>query len=547
LLHLLRAVAISKFAVAYPKRDVIAAANAAVEVSLPEIAGHAVRAVAASSEETAFGHLLSALTSGGADWRDIYSDVVLLHGGALTPERLVMAKLWPTGKKSSPPIWADLASDLHRLGREARVWTEWYDHVVKGSPRSDAWEAVFTDMPGPLPWHAGPEAVNAEIATRLGGLSVKEGRREDTLEILDVEPLVTRPPDAPLPPPSPATRFAYIDGQFDVVPPTTWQEAGSQAAIYHARARQLAVTLADRLTRTDAVPDLVASVGALIDILGDGIHQVQPDQLRLASRSISARARVYGHPEAQWEISAESVSAFFELADVLIDLQAFVRNELEAHENAIRQLDLTPETAAEAKTALDLVTEGILASPELISERVELAFESAAKVSDTAVDGQVKISVEGDRTLQVGNLALAVVRELAKEGETPVQIGCGQPPGRLPPEEPSFEPGKPEKRKRQPRHRGAARARAGDGEFSFEGFCRRIVARVNEKGPDKIGDAMIEAATSVIKHTPKSVPGFGALLALALADHPLFVAGGAFATTAAWIGYELRRRNRPKK
>jgi hypothetical protein len=451
--------------------------------------------------------------------------------------------------------WEKLKRELLDGNEDWYVWINWYENRLNGKVPNQALELARATIPDDA-WAHGPKIVNARIKQLIGENAVTKFdlEREENCAVSD--PPEAKRPASPLPTPSPATRFAYFNGQFDVVPPTAWQSAGNQAIIYHGRARQLAIALADRLTKTDAVPDVAGSVGALIDILGYSVDQVQPDQLRLASRSISARARVYGHPAAHWEISAESVSALFELADVLADLQAFARSELEAHENAIRQLDLTPETAAEAKTALDLVTEGILASPEIMSERVELAFESAATISDTTVDGQVKISVEGDRTLQVANLALVVARELAKEGETPVQLGDGLPPSRLPPEEPPLYPWpdayppferEPEKRKRQPRRARATRRRSATGEFPLEDFGRRIVARVNEKGPDKIGDAIIEAATSIIKHAPKSVPGIGALLALALAGHPLFVAGGAFATTAAWIGYELRRRNQSKK
>ncbi len=221
-------------------------------------------------------------------------------------------------------------------------------------------------------------------------------------------------PNALLPQPSPAARFAYIKGRFDIAPTGIWGDQEAQAGIYHARARDLASRLAERLSRTDAVPDVAGSVAALVDVLGTSVADVQPDLLRLASRSIAAKARVYGHPAAQWEISADSVSAFFELADVLVDLQSFVKTDLEAHERAVRELDLTPEKAAESKIALDMVTEAILSAPEVISERAQTAFEAAAEVSETATDRDVKVAVEGDRTLLTANLALAVARELGR-------------------------------------------------------------------------------------------------------------------------------------
>jgi cytidylate kinase len=224
------------------------------------------------------------------------------------------------------------------------------------------------------------------------------------------------PPDAPLPPPSPATRFTYANGRFDIAPSNAWRDREAQARAYHSRARTLASGLAERLSRTDAVPDLAGSVEALIDVLGESIAEVQPDLLRLASRSIAARARAYAHPAAQWEISADSVGAFFELADVLVDLQTFVRTDLEAHEQAVRELDLTPEKAADAKIALDLVTDAILSAPEVISETAQIAFEAAAEVSQTAADRDVKVAVEGDRTLLTTNLTGGSARVGARQG-----------------------------------------------------------------------------------------------------------------------------------
>ncbi|MGH6843047.1 MAG: hypothetical protein ACREDV_13345 [Methylocella sp.] len=107
---------------------------------------------------------------------------------------------------------------------------------------------------------------------------------------------------------------------------------------HHARAREIALGPANRLANT---PELAGSAGALIEVLGDDPSQLQPDQLRLTSRTIASKAKAYGHPSAQWELSVESVSTLFELADVLTNLQALAAPELEEHERAIRALDLT--------------------------------------------------------------------------------------------------------------------------------------------------------------------------------------------------------------
>jgi len=158
-----------------------------------------------------------------------------------------------------------------------------------------------------------------------------------------------RPPEDPLPPPSPATRFVVQQGIVYVVPPTAWAGREAQVATYHARARTIALSFSDKLANTDAEPELAASVHVVVDVLGDDTSQLQPDQLRLASRTIASKARAYGHPSARGELSVESVSTLFELADVLVSLQALASQELEEHERAIRALDLTEASVAEAK------------------------------------------------------------------------------------------------------------------------------------------------------------------------------------------------------
>jgi DNA-binding SARP family transcriptional activator len=348
-------------------------------------------------------------------------------------------------------------------------------------------------------------------------------------------------PAIPLPVPSPATRFVYVNGKFDVVAPVAWENNIGQAAIYHARARLLATDLAGRLEKTDALPDVAGAVSALIDVLGPTVANVQPDQLRLASRSISSKARTYGHPSAEWEISAESVSAFFELADVLTDLQSFARTEIEAHESAIRELDLTPHNVTEAKAGLDFVSEGVSATRELLSERVDIAFKSAAEVSDTASDEEVKVAVEGDRTLLTANLALAVARELGRSAEREAIVG-GPPdkPPRPPLESPPEKPEKPKRRRRAQRTAAAS-------EQSWDDFAERFMARIHKKGPDAMADATIQAAASAIKYGPKTAAALGAILIAWSVSNPLVLAGGGIAATMAWIGYELRRRNVAEK
>jgi hypothetical protein len=336
------------------------------------------------------------------------------------------------------------------------------------------------------------------------------------------------PPSKPLPTPGPATRFAVTGGRIDIVPPDAWRSQRDQAAVYHARARKLAVDLADRLASTDAVPDVAASVAALTDVLGERLEDVQPDQLRLASRSIAARARTYGHPNAHWEITPDSVSAIFELADLLVDLQSFARTNIEANERAIRELDLTTRQATAAKIALDELSEALETIPEVVTERVQATFTNATLLSDTPANMDVKLAVESERILLTENLSLSIARSLGGTGE-------GKPPTD---NEPS--PERPERPRKRPRKRSSSGAA-----LTWDDFKDRLLSRLQKKAPEAIADAALHAAVSTVKHSPKTVAGLGAVIVLWSTTTPIAL-GGTLALTLAWLGYLLANRKRPK-
>jgi hypothetical protein len=295
-------------------------------------------------------------------------------------------------------------------------------------------------------------------------------------------------------------------------PPTAWAGREAQVAAYHARARTIASGLAVRLANTDAAPEVSGSVNALFDVLGDDPGQLQPDQLRLASRTIGSKARAYGHPSAQWELSVESVSALFELAELLVSLQALARPDLDEHERAIRALDLTEASVAEAKEGLDLVAEAIAAAPEIVSKLVSVAFEASVAASDNAADKSVQITIEGDRILLTENLALVLAQELAK----PMAKAEG---GRAasPSANNIIQKGPPKQRKNS-KTRGQLKTTRGrtirvvPDERSWEDLKGRYIARLEAKAPEALADATLDAATSTIKHLPKTIPVLAGLV-----------------------------------
>ena len=83
----------------------------------------------------------------------VLRDAQALNDGWLKPEDLAADKLWIRdhrfgAEREKVPTWAidewsELRSALQRLGEHWSVWIDWYEHVVEGSPRGEAWEAAF--------------------------------------------------------------------------------------------------------------------------------------------------------------------------------------------------------------------------------------------------------------------------------------------------------------------------------------------------------------------------------------------------------------------
>jgi hypothetical protein len=353
------------------------------------------------------------------------------------------------------------------------------------------------------------------------------------------EVLLPNPPGAALPSQSPATRFAVRDGRVDVLPFEAWVD-DKRVAAFHARACEVATQLAERLANSNAEPKLATAISAVLDVLGSDAAHLQPDQVRLASRSISAKARAYGHPSAAGEISVESVSLLFELSDVLVDLQAFAVDELTKHERAIRQLGLSAADVVEVKRALDELAELVNVSPEIVTERVSVAIAAEARASDSASDEGVQRDIEGGRLLLAENLAIAVARHLSQTQEDAlVPLG----PIHATQEKAEVVPARP--LSKQPARSGAERKLTSPKRPpEWSDFKERLLERIHKKGPDKIADATLDAVSSVIRHAPKSIPTLGAAIVAIVIGNPVLAISGGLGLTVAWVAYDIWRKKR---
>jgi hypothetical protein len=205
ILLLFRATAVSRFVAMNPYRKIAEAAAAAAAAAEREVfASDAAVSAAVAAGDAARAAVFAAIAEGepGSDkheanrlvasdaaaaaYRDadafgsanVTIDAHALYHGQIIPERLARLPLWREKLIGTPATihaaWQGLAGQLLKLGEHWHVWIAWYHGVALGSPpmpeQSEAWEASFTDVPGPLPWDDGPEAVNNEIAKRLQDL-----------------------------------------------------------------------------------------------------------------------------------------------------------------------------------------------------------------------------------------------------------------------------------------------------------------------------------------------------------------------------------------
>lgn len=196
MLSIFRATAIARFAARYPNHPTALAAAGArqhAEATARRSSGSSARAAAAAAAAVAASTARASAEYAAAAnsallwdfryeeptiWTAIEKDVQALFNGTLTAEQLAVSTLWAPGtlSVSAGAKWMEQSQRLLVLGGHWQVWIDWYNGLAVERPalgRSEAEDAVYTDLPGELPWDYGAEAVNLEIAQRLAKLSVE--------------------------------------------------------------------------------------------------------------------------------------------------------------------------------------------------------------------------------------------------------------------------------------------------------------------------------------------------------------------------------------
>jgi hypothetical protein len=286
LLGVLRGLANLRFAAMYQTGQPIYVAGEDANTSFTKVGSGidaAIKAATAAARSPSPDRVAAAVAAtirAGEDERDVRAavlgDAQALHEGSTTPGHLAAHKLWILDRQLGEegeiaPTWAieawrQIAGNLMGVaGAHWSVWTDWYDHLIMGSPWSEAWEAAFTSVEA---WRDDPEEVNAEIARRL----------DEIATIAAPQPITEAPPD--LHPVEgvigPITIVERPDGRIGVDPGSLPVFPPSMSPDDHARVLSACRSRGDQLRRTAGMPtfngrsDYAEALAAYVEWLPDG-------------------------------------------------------------------------------------------------------------------------------------------------------------------------------------------------------------------------------------------------------------------------------------
>ena len=444
-------------------------------------------------------------------WNGVNADIEFLQNSNDEPRttaRLLLGKkLWPSDQNgNSPPDWIQdslhsLEENLTKFDDNWHVWIEWYRQILHGklgwrlNPKNAEVLMVRIATQDIEFWEQGATLVNAEIAEWLA-----EFREEEKLNQL-------QPPEQALGANKAATGFIFENGKIDTVPPNAWENDLERAERIRESALRIAKKLHEQFLNSNAEPHLAANISVGMGVLMRPVSDIHPDELRLFAQSISAIARTYGHPNAEWELSAEAVENLFKFSTVLEDLQGIVKSDLQSNAEAIRALDIMPEHLEQAKSVNNDLQLAITALNPLFTKKAAKAYHNAAILSENALSQNVQIMIEGERILVTENLVLAIAREVAKSDAQSV-FKSTRPPS---------------------------------DHFAEDGDWMTLVERFKD---ELAKDLPEELAKNLKKDPAKSIAYLGGvLIASVVALGPLITATSITAA-AAWLTYLLRKKLR---
>lgn len=500
-----RAMFISWAARKYPAHDMASTAKAAAEAVNAIPNANATPSVTASAAASAAAS--TPANSHAEFWTSINEDCEILLGyGPLDPAalRLIAQVLWSARTEGLPfPEWvSEAVTTLERallaIDGNWHVWIDWYRHILHTHP---CWElraenaerlTVRIAEQNEQFWEKSPKAVNAVIAEWLATL-----REDEAKEIAA--------PEQPLGSDRAATSFIFAGGKIDTAAPTAWADDTEIAESLRKAALDIARELQQRFLSSNAEPKLSASISKGVDVLDRPVSSIQPDELRLFAQSISAKARAYGHQNAEWELSVDTVEGLFRFSSLLEDLQGIVKSDLQQNAEDIRALEITPEHLKQAKAISDDFQQAVGTSSSLFTKNAEEIFQTAATISDNAPTQKVQIQVEGERILISENLARALAREIPTM--TAIEVF------------------------------GEKSTENNNSAKNLPEFGHRFIKQLLETPPE-------EVAVAVARDPIKSFGVISAAFIAAAATLGPIITATSITVTAAWLSFNLRKKIR---
>jgi hypothetical protein len=463
----------------------------------------------------------------------VTADVSHLRSG-LEPGELALRPLWENAYGSAindlQAIWSGFALTLLTLGRDWDVWTSWYEDRLHGRPADEEKELARLTLPEEM-WKD-PAVANAEIKRRFAEIDAQR-RREFPAETIEGPEVA--PPMEPLAPDAAATRFQVTAGIIDVAPPSLPADF-DRARTYHAEATRLTFDLAERLAMTDAVPALAGTVEGLLLVLTRDTGELQPDQLRLAGHGITAIARAYGHPAAEFEITPDSVAALFRLNSVLDDLQTFFPAFLAENRRQIAEQNLSLDEVAEVRAASDRIGEILASADAPVGSGVVETYKAGRILSENLPDERRRAEVEGERVLVTQNLANTLARGVADSALSKVPARGALDSAPVSPKAPK-RPGSAAPPK-SPQRRAPAVVP------SWSETLAETEILIRKGFPKKIAPAALDALASTVRHAPKSITAIAMTVVGVAITYPLLFGLPGLGVPLSWIIYKVWRKSR---
>jgi hypothetical protein len=374
-----------------------AAAYAARTAAAADAAAYAARTVAAADAA-------DAADAAAADAR-------LLATGAIDLSTLLASPLWP---ETTPPALPDALRDdwaklRARLPREDdwQIWIDWYEGLLRGGARDEAYETVFADVPE-AEWKKGAKAANAWIRDHL-----------------------PKPPESKSPDPGPleqrAAPFAFTlrDGRLAVAPETAQPRDAEAAADFLAESRRKAADLGARIA--NAQHDDAVHLRTALELL-EAHLAAEPLRIGLLLSSLislEADAQVYNSDAGRKEHALDLIAQ-------VTDLATTVRHAVSEYPRArairarLVELDFAGRPGA-AKAALKLsegVAETAAAHAELVEPEVPGVLREPAKSIAAARKNEERDEQIGFMFLTALDFLTAAV-QAAKRARPRVKIAPG--------------------------------------------------------------------------------------------------------------------------